>query len=230
MRRQIGYPARIVILSELREPKDLFSMCQRPSSCPPFRGSLCSPAESLRTLPLCVRSFFPLPLADFLFHLTGFPLVTSLPKASAKGHASSVVRGSSPVTRHESLVTNSFICHTSEETAHKSFACHTSKNPLPQVLCLPHIQDPPRGPPGPAPRRHARPSSRAVIPSRHPEPQARDLLCLSLLSFAFVFRFCLSLLSFAFVFRFVFRFCLSLLSFAFVLTSLPRCFFTSFSR
>jgi len=192
-------------------------MCQRPSSCPPFRGSLCSPAESLRTLPLCVRSFFPLPLADFLFHLTGFPLVTSLPKASAKGHASSVVRGSSPVTRHESLVTNSFICHTSEETAHKSFACHTSKNPLPQVLCLPHIQDPPRGPPGPAPRRHARPSSRAAGEG-------------SALSFAFVFRFCLSLLSFAFVFRFVFRFCLSLLSFAFVLTSLPRCFFTSFSR
>ena len=157
MRRQLGYPARIVILSELREPKDLFSMCQRPSSCPPFRGSLCSPAESLRTLPLCVRSFFPLPLADFLFHLTGLPPVTSLPKASAKGHASSVVRGSSPVTRHESPVTNSFICHRSEETPCKSFPCHTSKNPLPQVLCLPHIQAPPPGPLRPP---------RAVIPSR----------------------------------------------------------------
>ena len=183
-------------------------MCQRPSSCPPFRGSLCSPAESLRTLPLCVRSFFPLPLADFLFHLTGFPLVTSLPKASAKGHASSVVRGSSPVTRHESLVTNSFICHTSEETAHKSFACHTSKNPLPQVLCLPHIQDPPPG----APWARPAPSCEAVIPSRHPEPSSRAAGEGSALSFAFVFRFCLSLLSFALSFAFVFRFCLSLLS------------------
>ena len=146
MRRQLGYPARIVILSELREPKDLFSMRQPFSSCPPLQGSLSSPAESLRTLRLCVRFFFPLPLADFLFHLTGLPPVTSLPKASAKGHVSSVVRGSSPVTRHESPVTNSFICHTSEETTHKSFPCHTSKNPLPQVLCLPHIQAPPRGP------------------------------------------------------------------------------------
>ena len=183
-------------------------MCQRPSSCPPFRGSLCSPAESLRTLPLCVRSFFPLPLADFLFHLTGFPLVTSLPKASAKGHASSVVRGSSPVTRHESLVTNSFICHTSEETAHKSFACHTSKNPLPQVLCLPHIQDPPPG----APWARPAPSCEAVIPSRRRGICFVFRFCLSLLSFAFVFRFCLSLLSFALSFAFVFRFCLSLLS------------------
>ena len=164
MRRQLGYPARIVILSELREPKDLFSMRQPFSSCPPLQGSLSSPAESLRTLPLCVRFFFPLPLADFLF---GLPPVTRLPKASAKGHASSVVRGSSPVTRHESPVTNSFICHRSEETPCKSFPCHTSKNPLPQVLCLPHIQDPP-GPLRPP---------RNVIPSR------RRGICLS-----FVFR------------------------------------------
>ena len=148
------------------------------SSCLPLQGSVCSPVESLRTLRLCVRFFFPLPLADFLFHLTGLPPVTSLPKASAKGHVSSVVRGSSPVTRHESPVTNSFICHRSEETPCKSFPCHTSKKPLPQVLCLPHIQAPPPGAPAPAPR-------------RHPEPQARELLCLSYFEFRisyFAFR------------------------------------------
>src|SRR5713226_4987239 len=39
----------------------------------------------------------------------------------------------------------SFPCHTSEKSAHKSKYCHTSENPLPQVLCLPHIQDPPGG-------------------------------------------------------------------------------------
>ena len=38
----LAIPARIVILSELREPKDIFSMCQRSSSCPPLPGSLCS--------------------------------------------------------------------------------------------------------------------------------------------------------------------------------------------
>src|SRR5438067_3007732 len=72
-------------------------------------------------------------------------------------------------TRHLSVATvaKSFICHTSEETTHKSFPCHTSKNPLPQVLCLPHIQDPP-GPLRPP---------RNVIPSR------RRGICLS-----FVFR------------------------------------------
>src|SRR5690349_189893 len=65
---------------------------------------------------------------------------------------------------------NSFICHTSAKSPTKSFPCHTSKNPLPQVLCLPHIQAP-RG---------------ALRPRRHPEPKARDLLCLSFcLSFAF---------------------------------------------
>ena len=36
----------------------------------------------------------------------------------------------------------SFVCHTSEETLAKSNACHTSENSLPQVLCLPHLQDP----------------------------------------------------------------------------------------
>ncbi len=36
-----------------------------------------------------------------------------------------------------------FVCHRSEETPAKSNACHTSENPLPQVLCLPHLQDPP---------------------------------------------------------------------------------------
>jgi len=179
MLRQNDYPARIVILLALNAThgselvasfasrRISLSMRQPFSSCLPLQGSLCSPAESLRTLRLCVRFFFPLPLADFLFHLTGLPPVTSLPKASAKGHVSSVVRGSSPVTRHESPVTNSFICHTSEETTHKSFPCHTSKNPLPQVLCLPHIQDPP-GPLRPP---------RNVIPSR------RRGICLS-----FVFR------------------------------------------
>ena len=175
MLRQNDYPARIVILLALNATQGSelvasfasrrisLSMRQPFSSCLPLQGSLCSPAESLRTLRLCVRFFFPLPLADFLFHLTGLPPVTSLPKASAKGHVSSVVRGSSPVTRHESPVTNSFICHRSEETPCKSFPCHTSKTPLPQVLCLPHIQDPP-GAPAPAPHRHPKP---------HPESSSR---------------------------------------------------------
>jgi hypothetical protein len=45
---------------------------------------------------------------------------------------------------------NFFPCHTSEKSPAKSNHCHRSQNPLPQVLCLPHIQDPPRGvPPGP---------------------------------------------------------------------------------
>src|SRR5260370_42463680 len=38
---------------------------------------------------------------------------------------------------------NSFPCRTSEELPANSNHCHTSKNPFPQVLCLPHIQDPP---------------------------------------------------------------------------------------
>src|SRR5260370_15454195 len=39
----------------------------------------------------------------------------------------------------------SFPCHTSEESPANSNHCHTSKNPFPQVLCFPHIQDPPGG-------------------------------------------------------------------------------------
>src|SRR6266567_9260717 len=49
---------------------------------------------------------------------------------------------------------NSFPCHTSEESPANSNHCHTPKNPFPQVLCLPHIQDPPGCPlPFPWPRR-----------------------------------------------------------------------------
>ena len=43
----------------------------------------------------------------------------------------------------ESPFTKSFICHTSAKSLAKSFPCHTSKNPLLQVLYLPHIQAPP---------------------------------------------------------------------------------------
>src|SRR5205823_54603 len=38
---------------------------------------------------------------------------------------------------------NPFICHTSAKSARKSNHCHTSKKLLPQLLCLPHIRDPP---------------------------------------------------------------------------------------
>ena len=38
-----------------------------------------------------------------------------------------------------------FSCHTSEKSPTKSNHCHTSEKPLPQVLCLPHIQEPPGG-------------------------------------------------------------------------------------
>ncbi len=50
-------------------------------------------------------------------------------------------------TSHESQVTvsKSFGCHRSEKMPAKSNHCHTSENPLPQVLCLPHLQDPPGG-------------------------------------------------------------------------------------
>jgi hypothetical protein len=40
---------------------------------------------------------------------------------------------------------NSFPCHTSEKSPANSNHCHTSENPLLQVLCLPHIQEPPGG-------------------------------------------------------------------------------------
>src|SRR5213082_3547742 len=51
----------------------------------------------------------------------------------------------SPAVGHSSLATvpKSFICHTSAKSAANSFLCHTSKNPLPQVLCLPHLRYPP---------------------------------------------------------------------------------------
>jgi len=44
-----------------------------------------------------------------------------------------------------SALPNSFPCHTSEKLPPKSNHCHTSENPLPQVLSLPHLQDPPGG-------------------------------------------------------------------------------------
>src|SRR5438270_533113 len=40
---------------------------------------------------------------------------------------------------------NPFTCHTSGKSARKSNHCHTSKKLLPQLLCLPHIRDPPGG-------------------------------------------------------------------------------------
>ena len=42
-------------------------------------------------------------------------------------------------------IAKSCVCHRSAKSPPKSFPCHTSKNALPQVLCLPHIQDPPPG-------------------------------------------------------------------------------------
>ena len=42
-----------------------------------------------------------------------------------------------------SIFPKSFACHTSAKSSAKSNHCHTSKNPLPQLLYLPHIQAPP---------------------------------------------------------------------------------------
>jgi len=50
----------------------------------------------------------------------------------------------------------SFPCHTSRKSPAKSNHCHTSKNPLPQVLCLPHLRPPPPCPSA-APRRTCHP-------------------------------------------------------------------------
>ena len=52
---------------------------------------------------------------------------------------------SSLATRHSSLATKCFACHTSAKSAANLFPCHTSRNPVSQVLCLPQIQGPPEG-------------------------------------------------------------------------------------
>ena len=99
--------------------------------------------------------------------------LTCLPQAAkgaSRGATSLSVRGAcslrreSPVTNHQSLSEHPirmrvlserseskdldpaltlFICHTSKKSPANSFVCHTSKNTLPQVLCLPHLRDPP---------------------------------------------------------------------------------------
>lgn len=42
-----------------------------------------------------------------------------------------------------SRIAKCFVCHTSAKSPAKSNHCHTSKSAISQVLCLPHIQDPP---------------------------------------------------------------------------------------
>ena len=157
MRRQLGYPARIVILSELREPKDLFSMRQPFSSCPPLQGSLSSPAESLRTLPLCVRFFFPLPLADFLSISPVSHQSRVCPKRPRRDtrHQSSEVPHQSPDTSHQSLtplfatdpkkhLVSPFLATLPKTPSRKSFVCHTSKTPPPGPLRPPRAVIPSR--------------------------------------------------------------------------------------
>jgi hypothetical protein len=81
--------------------------------------------------------------------------LTSLPRASAKGHESPATKRASDkdasperAQRVEGSRSSakSCICHRSEKSPAKSFRCHTSKNALPQTLCLPHLRPPP--PPG----------------------------------------------------------------------------------
>ena len=48
----------------------------------------------------------------------------------------------SPVTTHESPVTNSFICLRSKQSPTNPNHCHISESALPQAFCLPHIRDP----------------------------------------------------------------------------------------
>jgi hypothetical protein len=184
-------------------------MRQRSSSCPSLRDSLCSPAESLRTLRLCVRFFFPLPLADF-----HFPFSISI----------SPVSHQSPDTSHQSL-TLLFathprnpqltehptrmrvlreLCEPKDLSFHCSsalplspvFATDPRKRPItPFLATLPktrsrksnhcHTYDP-----SPCriylPARLGEPHMQAPHPGHvaaaqcHPEAQPRDLLCLSL--------------------------------------------------
>src|SRR5690348_10799982 len=78
--------------------------------------------------------------------------LTSLPRASAKGHESPATKRASDkdasperAQRVEGSRSSakSCICHRSEKSPAKSFRCHTSKNALPQTLCLPHLRPPP---------------------------------------------------------------------------------------
>lgn len=166
---------RIVILSESASEGSLFPMCQRCSSCPALPGSLC-PDAALSLLNPSFRTNFYFPFSIFRNSFACHTSAKSAAKRASDKDASPAcpehsrreraqrVEGSQPSVK-------SCVCHRSEKSAAKFFPCHTSKNALPQVLYLPHIQDPPRG------TRH-----RAQC---HPEPKARDLLS----SFAFRFSF-----------------------------------------
>ena len=59
-----------------------------------------------------------------------------------ESHQLPAILGGSSVPRHQSPVTNSFICRTSAKAPTNSFICHTSKIALPQVQSLPHLQTP----------------------------------------------------------------------------------------
>ena len=65
------------------------------------------------------------------------PLVQS-PEGSLKGQTVLTRPNLPPLAK-------SCVCHRSGKSPAKSNHCHTSKNPLLQVLCLPHLGDPPGG-------------------------------------------------------------------------------------
>ena len=80
--------------------------------------------------------------------LTGRLLPRPIPnvqRANALHFASLLPCLLSSLLRYFAVPPNSFPCHRSEKSPANSKYCHTSENPLPQVLCLPHIQDPPGG-------------------------------------------------------------------------------------
>src|SRR5229473_4380279 len=64
---------------------------------------------------------------------------------------------------------NSFICHTCEKTPANSNHCHRSKITLPQVLCLPHVQDTPsQAPSQTSSRKTLAPSQFGTLPLHLP--------------------------------------------------------------